>query len=103
MTDTDIVFFIERVVLFRGNWLCTGGSHRGITVQVIVHMRDFFVGNVHLTQGVDIQTNGSKCFIEGFSAADILNFCIDDFINRMKHCDGECFVIENPLKAKGNI
>ena len=28
---------------------------------------------------------------------------IDDFINRMKHCDGECFVIENPLKAKGNI
>ena len=28
---------------------------------------------------------------------------IDDFINRMKHCDGKCFVIENPLKAKGNL
>ena len=28
---------------------------------------------------------------------------IDDFINRMKHCDGECFVIENPLRSKGKL
>ena len=28
---------------------------------------------------------------------------IDDFINRMKHCDGKCFVIENPLNTKGNL